>query len=463
MNTGYLENDDDENEMSMIISEEDFCKLFRLKETKTTVVDRWKYSTNSKNQRVQELLYDEDNNDNKKKENNKIVNESNDIVVESNDMIKNNNNNNNDTTIEENNITISSDTKYYYYSIVKVKFEFTDDEYSTIQEIFQHELDKSNNNKKKELIILLKNVLYMNDTISSMNLFNIFLLHEHLYNDDDSINDATTININMDNNFTLSLNILYKIFYNITQEEKHNNRSSKLLLEINNNDEEELQSIFNIKNNKNKKNNINNEFNKEFIKLLKTFYTILKENNHNNITIQNKYQNIKIDFNATMLLLDELIEIKSPNLVKNDKSSKLILEIIIFFVEFYNESDEKFHVLLLEKNHDEEEEDILINIKNNYKRSWWLMTQSSKFNNKNDKFSINTIKKYFSKNSQITKCVLTFEKDYNELNFYEFDIFTIWNQLDCCFELLLDQIISQHLTKLEMISYFEEFSKKQEI
>ena len=73
MNTGYLENDDDENEMSMIISEEDFCKLFRLKETKTTVVDRWKYSTNSKNQRVQELLYDEDNNDNKKKKKKKII------------------------------------------------------------------------------------------------------------------------------------------------------------------------------------------------------------------------------------------------------------------------------------------------------------------------------------------------------------------------------------------------------
>ena len=61
-----------------------------------------------------------------------------------------------------------------------------------------------------------------------------------------------------------------------------------------------------------------------------------------------------------------------------------------------------------------------------------------------------------------TKCILTFEKDHNKLNFYEFDIFSIWNQLDSCFELFLDEIISQHLTELTTISYFEERLKNVE-
>ena len=104
-----------------------------------------------------------------------------------------------------------------------------------------------------------------------------------------------------------------------------------------------------------------------------------------------------------------------------------------------------------------------MNIKNNYKRSWWLMTQSTKFmNNKNDKISINTLQNYFSETKNTISCILTFEKDYNKLNFYEFDIFSIWNQLDSCFELFLDEIISQHLTELTTISYFEERLKNVE-
>ena len=103
--------------------------------------------------------------------------------------------------------------------------------------------------------------------------------------------------------------------------------------------------------------------------------------------------NNKINFNATTSLLKELIEIKSPKLVNNEKNSEFILEIIIFFVEFHNDKSEKYHVLILEKNKDEEL-DSLMNIKNNYKRSWWLMTQSTKFiNNKNDKVSINVSQK----------------------------------------------------------------------
>jgi len=123
-------------------------------------------------------------------------------------------------------------TKYYKDSIVKIKFEFTDEEYSTILEIFQDVLNNNNHNnnsndinKKENLKQVVKDFLYENDLINSMNLFNIFLLHQHhLYYDDDSINNNNAIINNniIDNNFTLSLNILYKIFYNNNSEEKNN-------------------------------------------------------------------------------------------------------------------------------------------------------------------------------------------------------------------------------------------------
>jgi len=410
---------------------------------------------------------------------NKIDNKknNNNIIVGENNNTKSNNNNNNDDIIEENNIMVSSqlhNTKYYTDSIVKIKFEFTDEEYSKIQQLFQDVLNNNHNNidninKEEDLKQVVKNFLYENDSINSMNLFNIFLLHQHhLYYDDDSINNNNAINNNniIDNNFTLSLNILYKIFYNKNSEEEQNNSSSNklLLLEINKNDEEEeLQSIFKNRN-KNKKNNNNKEFIDEFIVLLTKFYDILTDIN-NDIEKQKKYQNM-FNFNGTMSLLNELIKKKSLNNIDKDyKNSELILEIIIFFVEFHDKNDksDKYHVLILEKNNNEEL-DCLINIRNKYKRSWWLMTPSSKFlnNKKNDKISINTLQNYFTGTKNTINCILTFEKEYNILNFYEFDIFSIWNQLNSCFDLFLDEIISQHQTELNTISYFEERLKKEE-
>jgi hypothetical protein len=353
------------------------------------------------------------------------------VYVPSNKLNDNNNNDNNNsilTIININNDDNVYQTKYYSNAFIKIAVEYTEDEILNFQKIVYKEFDKSKSLDVDVLLNLSKDKFYNHNDIihplDSKKLFKMYFLHQQNKN-----------NSNMENYYYYqSLDILYQIFNNNTSFEL---KSGEQQLSIFKNEEKEEKEK-KEKKNKNKKNaivqsnddsvqsNDSVQFNVSFLNLLKTFQIVLLDI-CNNQELLEKYQNkYNIDFGSTISFIEELLASKNDN-----KSSKRILYLILFFANYYNNefhddpNIKKLNIIVLEKNDDGNEKFIT---NNNNELSWYgisLFCTISVFELKN---SMKSLKNFFSINEKYNNYILLYDKDLDSLSFYELNIKTISDQ-----------------------------------
>ena len=180
---------------------------------------------------------------------------------------------------------------------------------------------------------LSKDKFYNNNDIIhplySKKLFKIYFLHQQ-----------NKTNSNMENYYYYqSLDILYQIFNNITSLELKSGEQQLSIFKNEEKEEKEKKEIKKI----NKKNaivqsnddsvqsNDSVQFNDSFLNLLKTLQIILFEI-HENQELKKKYQNnYNIGIASTIAFMEKLIASKNDN-----KNSKKILYLILFFANYYN-------------------------------------------------------------------------------------------------------------------------------
>ena len=351
-----------------------------------------------------------------------------------------NNNDDDNNSINDDNLLLDHQTKIFYNALIKLVVQYTENQISKIRKFINKEFDKSENKTFDNLLTLGKHIFYNNndsDTmIDSIKLFEIFLLHQQNNN---NIN-------NTDSNYNQSLDILNQIFNN------NNNTSFELKLE------EQQNKNKTTKNKKNSK----VQFNDSLIKLLQMFVDSLSDIISNDLLFR-KYNNNKysIDILETKTYLENLINFKN-----NDRSSKKILQMILFFANYYNDeidasNNKKLNNIMVFEKSDDQNGNFINNFNNNellWYRVSLLFSQTSLFIE--PKNSAKTLKSWFSKKDNYNNIILIYDEDIDSLEFYEYDMQTISNQLDYCLNMFIEPLITKYLISNELLNHSNEIYNK---
>jgi len=370
------------------------------------------------------------------------------VYVPSNKLNDNKNDDNNNsilTIININNDDNVYQTKYYSNAFIKIAVEYTEDEILNFQKIVNKEFDTSKSLDVDVLLNLSKDKFYNNNDIihplDSKKLFKIYFLHQQ-----------NKTNSNMENYYYYqSLDILYQIFNNITSLELKSGEQQLSIFKNEEKEEKEKKEIKKI----NKKNaivqsnddsvqsNDSVQFNDSFLNLLKTLQIILFEIHENQELIKKYQNNYNIGIASTIAFMEKLIASKNDN-----KNSKKILYLILFFANYYNNefhddpNIKKLNIIVLEKNDDGNEKFIT---NNNNELSWYgisLFCTISVFELKN---SMKSLKNFFSINEKYNNYILLYDKDLDSLSFYELNIKTISDQLDYCLNMFMDSLVTKYV------------------
>ena len=326
-----------------------------------------------------------------------------------------------------------SKTHTYSTILSKIGFEYTTDDSSLIKEELYKALDEMQVDSSKIIIfsdqkLAAKNALYDNEKINTKIFFKIFLLNIPVMK---IILDNN--NNNNDVNFDLALNTLYQIL-----SLSKLNPTNEIIIY----DEKSKNKIH-----KNK----TKVFKSEFCLLLTSLYSDLNDIKQN---LNENCDKIKFKFvnDEAMDCLNKLKDNNSSTCLTN-KNPKQILDIIVFFVQYYNHQNKRLNLMLMEKTEDLSNQ-ISLCMLNKIVLKSTADDDDQVFENK---FSSKIIKKFFIEEEFDFKCILVFDEKLNSLYFYEYDdLKTIWSHLDNSFDCLVEPIVTQYVIQKKMFKTIKE-------